>query len=169
MTSMYKILGSIEREVRALASDVNEMASYLRTTCPELSLEIRRSPERVILQAGEVGVSVSWFRSRAGENAGVELVIAEWDGEITFPGATARQGRHATQVAEQRFHIIPGEGESWAWVNGDATRPITSHALATHCVEVLTNRCVLPGQLNPSEVLTKRSVSPGELTPSAVQ
>ncbi len=149
MSGMHKILGSIEREIRTLASDVNEMASSLRTTCPEWSLEIRRSPERLILQAGDVGVSVSWFRSRAGENAGVELVVAEWDGEITFPGATARQGRHATQVAEHQFHIVSQGDESWGWTHGPdepSATPVTSHALAAHCVQVLTDRLVSPSE-----------------------
>ena len=151
MTSIHKTLGSIERELRTLASDVNDMAVSLRTTCPEWSLEIRRSPERVILQAGDVGVSVSWFRSRAGENVGAELVIAEWAGEITFPGATARQGRHATQVAEQRFAIASRPDELWEWnqdpCEAEAGLPLTSRALATHCIQVLTDRLVPPNEL----------------------
>ena len=145
MTSMHKILGTIEREVRALASDMNDMASRFQATYPDCGMMIRRSPDRVILQAGDVGVSVSWFRSRAGENAGVELVIAEWDGEITFPGATAREGRHATQIGEQRFHLIPSVGETWEWEADDLKVPCTpcsSRTLAVHCMQVLAKRLV---------------------------
>jgi len=135
---MSKIIGSIDREVRCLRSHIDAQAASLVASYPDAGLIIRSVPERFVLQAQkEVGVSLSLFRSRAGMDAGAEVVLAAWKGDVTFPGCTPQQDRHATQLCAQQFRLTRESDESWLWTDESTTGTVTSQRLATICIELM--------------------------------
>jgi hypothetical protein len=136
MVSTSKMIGSIDREVRALSASMDDLARHLLATYPDSGLTVRRTPDRVVLQAGSTGVSVSLFRSRAGAEASAEVVLARWEGEITLPGST-QHGGHATQVSEHQFHIVECDDTSWGWVDDTTSVTMTSQALAATCIDTM--------------------------------
>lgn len=141
MQSTSKLLGSIDREVRLLSASIDECATRLSVSHPGTALTVRRVPERVVLQAGDIGVSISFFRSRAGADASAEVVLAVWDGEVTFPGSPPRGERSATQLRTQQFHIAAGDDDtSWVWVDEVSSVMMTSHTLAATCIEAMAEQ-----------------------------
>ena len=140
MLSTSKIIGSIDREVRFLSANIDTCSARFAASHPEAGLTIRRVPERFVLQAKEFGVTLSFFRSRAGMDAGAEVVLTVWDGEVTFPGATPRHDRRATQVSVQQFRLTPCEDESWLWTDEATATTMTSLALADACIETVAER-----------------------------
>jgi len=140
MLSTSKINGSIDREVRSLSVHIDQAAARLVASHPDAGLTLRKVQERFVLQAGDVGVSLSLFRSRAGMNAGAEVVLAAWDGEVTFPGCTPRHDRRATQVSAQQFRLTQCADASWLWTDEVTADTVTSLALAAMCVATMEER-----------------------------
>lgn len=142
MLTPSKLIGSIDREVRSLTTSLDAGATHLMASHPEAGLTVRRVPERFVLQAGDVAVSISLFRSRAGLEANAEVVLAVWRGEVTFPGATPRAGRQATQLRVQQFRIMAcdtPEPAPWLWIDEATTETLTSQALATLCIGAMAD------------------------------
>jgi hypothetical protein len=140
MISPAKVLGSIEREVRALSTTMFDSATRLLAMHPDAGLTVRRTPDHVILQAGNISVSVSFFRSRAGSEANIEVVLAVWQGEVTFPGSARREGSRATRLSAQQFHIVACDDSSWVWMDEATTDTMTSQALAAACIGTMAER-----------------------------
>jgi hypothetical protein len=141
MQSTSKLLGSIDREVRSLSVSLDECAARLSVSYPGTELTVRRVPERVVLQAGDIGVTISFFRSRAGADASAEVVLAIWHGEVTFPGSAPRGGHGATQLSTQQFRIVASDDDaSWVWMDEASSVVMTSRTLAATCIEAMAER-----------------------------
>jgi hypothetical protein len=142
MISTSKLLSGIEREFRALVAEMELLTDSLLAAHPDAGLTVRRTPTSRILQAGEVGVSMSLFRSRAGEAAGAEIVIAEWRGEITQPGTPRRDGCQATQVSTRSYQIHAHDETSWVWTDATTASDtaLSSRALAATYVDAMALR-----------------------------
>jgi hypothetical protein len=143
MLSTSKIMGSINREVRSLATSIDECATQFLALHPDSGLTVLRVPERFVLQAGDIGVSLSFFSSRDSTEVAAEVVLAVWHGEVTFPGRTPREGQRATQLSTQQFHIMPCDDASWLWMDETTSDTMTSRALATMCVDTMAERLAL--------------------------
>lgn len=155
MLSTSKVNGCIEREVRLLASCVDECATRLVALFPEAGLTVNRVPERFVLQAGNIGVTVSLFRSRAGADVGAEVVLGLWDGEVTFPGRAPREGRQAIQRQMQQFHIMASDDEtSWLWQDDATMDTMTSRALAMVCVKTMAEQLQSNGSALQSDTVS---------------
>lgn len=144
MIATSKMVGSIDREVRAFIADLRDHATRLATENPETGLKVLQAPDKILLQAADVGVTVSLFRSRAGEAAGAEVVLSVWNGNVVFPGTTPVAGQRAEHVSDRSFHIVAiaedGDGsEGWLWNDG-TDKTITSSTLAEICVEEMAGR-----------------------------
>ncbi len=134
------MVGSIDREVRAFVGDLRENASQLAATMPDSGLKVYQAPDRILLQAGDVGVTVSLFRSRAGEAAGAEVILGIWKGTVVFPGTTPFQGQRAQQLHDRRFQIAATPDEAWVWHDNDPEQTLSSSALAAICVDEMAGR-----------------------------
>jgi hypothetical protein len=138
--SSYKIATASQREVIALIDGVEKGVDEIRAAFRELDVEVRRSPNRCVLQAGEVGLSLSWLHRPVTSDEG-GLLLIEWDGTVTFPGERARPGRRATVAREQLLHLETVGSPEWNWSEDDApARKYSSADLASLCVQLVMRR-----------------------------
>jgi hypothetical protein len=138
--SSYKIATATQREVTALIDGVEKGVEEIRTVFRELDVEVRRTPNRCVLQAGDVGLSLSWLHRPVTSDEG-GLLLIEWDGTVTFPGERARRGRRATVAREQLLHLETVGWPKWNWSDDDApARKYSSADLASLCVQLVMRR-----------------------------
>lgn len=150
MIATSKMIGSIDREVKAFTADLRDHATRLAAERPETGLKVLQAPDKILLQAGDVGVTVSLFRSRAGERAGAEVVLGIWKGTVVFPGTTPVEGQRAKQISDRTFQISAAEDDGWVWQEGEDDSIITSSTLAEVCVEVMADKLV---DVTPADTL----------------
>jgi hypothetical protein len=137
MTSPSKLLGSMDREVRALVASVDEYATQLMAVHKGTGLTVARAPERFVLQTGNVGVSVSIFRSRAGADVGAEVVLSIWDGEVTLPGRAPKPGTRAKEVNSRQFQLVMSDDTSLVWT--DDAKTMSTGMLAATCIGTMAD------------------------------
>ena len=127
------------RELTALIGEIEEQVAALRTARPGLTLTVRRLPDRCLVQAGPVGLSVSWLRSRANTVADGTLLVIEWNGTMAVPGE--RPVASGATVAREHALHFDAAGAAWRWRCDDAAmREYTSADLAAQCVQLLERR-----------------------------
>lgn len=150
MLSTSKLSGSIEREVRTLITSLDDCAARFIAVYPDAGVTVRKVPDRLILQAGTVGVSVSLFRSRAGMEAGAEVIVSLWQGEVTMPGSPPREGHQALRLSTQQFRITPCGDAEWLWSDEGTTVSMTSRDLAAACIQTMAEQ-IQPVMLGQQE------------------
>ena len=138
--SSFKIATAAQREVTALMGGVEKGADEIRVAFRDLEVDVRRAPDRCVLQAGEVGLSLSWLHRPMTSDEGA-LLVMEWDGTVTFPGERARRGCHASVAREQLLHLETIAWPAWNW-SADAApmRKYSSANLASLCVQLMIQR-----------------------------
>ena len=138
--SSFKIATAAQREVAALMGGVEKGADEIRAAFRDLEVEVRRAPDRCVLQAGGVGLSLSWLHRPVTSDEGA-LLMMEWDGTVTFPGERARRGCHASVASEQLLHLETIAWPAWNWTADAAPmRKYTSADLASLCVQLIIQR-----------------------------
>lgn len=152
MLSTSKLTSSIDREVRTLVASLDDCAARLIAGYPDAGMTVRKIPDRLILQAGDVGVSISLFRSRAGMEAGAEVIVSLWQGEVTMPGSSSREGHRAQPVSTQQFRITAC-GDAWLWSDAVTTAAMTSRDLAAACIQTMVEQ-LSPVTLNRQNAQT---------------
>ena len=139
LLSSFKIANAAQREVATLMSGIEKGTDEIRASYPDLKVEVRRAPDRCVLQAGDVGLSISWLHRPVTSGEGA-LLVMEWDGTVTFPGEAARRGR-ASVAHEQVLHLETVAWPAWNWSADDAPmRKYTSADLASLCIQLIIQR-----------------------------
>jgi hypothetical protein len=117
---------------------VDEIERELTERCPPGSPQTYRAPDRVIVQLGDAGLSVSRMRSPTGVAAEASLLVIEWNGTITQPGSSRARGERATPLREHVLRAKAGKTTTWLWSDADGGQRIyTSRDLAAQCVHLL--------------------------------
>jgi hypothetical protein len=133
----FRAVSASTHEFDVIVKEIERRLSSIRAYAPDLSLELRHSPDRCTVQADRVGFSVSWLRSGAGV-ADASLLVIEWEGTISFPGDSRRTTARATAVREQQLHADATGPAAWHWrAEGTGGRSYTSRDLAAQCVALL--------------------------------
>lgn len=140
MASTSKVAGSIDREVRTLVASLDACSAHLKALYPDAGLTVYKVPDRLLLQAGSVGVSVSLFRSRAGMEANTEVIVVVWQGQVTLPGTPPPKGRRAVRVREQQFRLTADGEAAWLWSDEMTMATMTSQGLAAACIETMAQQ-----------------------------
>jgi hypothetical protein len=129
----------------SLLDEIARRAAEVRTFLPEVDLRMRRTPDRCVVQAGPVGLSVSWLPVRSDTPARGILLVIEWDGTVTLHGETQSPARQATPVHEHVLHLAAGSAPDWRWCGEDESmRAYSSSDLAAQCVHLLLQRLRAP-------------------------
>jgi hypothetical protein len=134
------------REYARLIAAIMADATMIGKMDPERVPVIRQSPERVIVQLGQVAMTVAWLR-KGGESAAIgELLFIYWKGTI------APRGGDPTEYNARRKVVVPPTilweetlvafaltETAWTWrtAKGDV-EGVTSPTLAERCVRRLT-------------------------------
>jgi hypothetical protein len=130
-------------------ADLARRVTKIRTLLPDLDLRLRRTPDRCVVQAGRVGLSVSWLPSPRSPLADGTLLVIEWDGTVTLPGERASPAvRRAAPVCEEVLRLDVGSAADvggspqWRWrcTEGVAMRAYTSQGLAGQCMQRVLQR-----------------------------
>lgn len=101
-------------------------------------IELRRTPDRCVIQGEASAVSVSWFAPRLGEASAGELQIISWSGTVTMPGAPARPGNTAKMDRVHVFHLTRADGGGWCWRGEGRNEPVySSEDLIAFCTKLL--------------------------------
>ncbi len=140
LLSSYKLATAAQREVALLIEGVEKGADEIRAAFRDVKVEVRRAPGRCVLQAGKVGLSLSWLHRPMTSVEGA-LLLMEWDGTVTFPGERARRSLHASVAREQLLHLETAAWPAWNWSADDVpTRKYTSADLASLCIQLIIQR-----------------------------
>ncbi|HEU6450616.1 MAG TPA: hypothetical protein VFT57_04290 [Gemmatimonadaceae bacterium] len=140
LLSSYKLTTAAQREVVLLIDGVEKGADEIRAAFRDVKVEVRRAPGRCVLQAGRIGVSLSWLhRPMTSVEGG--LLVMEWDGTVTFPGERAGRSPHASVAREQLLHLETAAWPAWNWSADDVpARKYTSADLASQCIQLIIQR-----------------------------
>jgi hypothetical protein len=129
---------------REFATLLDEVERELDERCPagsEGMLHTFRAPERLIVQFGGVGLSMSRMRSPTSAAGEVHLLVIEWEGTITQPGTSRPPRERATPVREHVLHADGGKTTPWRWCVADGgQRVYSSRDLAAQCVHLLVRQ-----------------------------
>jgi hypothetical protein len=150
MLSTSKFAGGIDRELRTLVTNLEDGVARLIAVYPDAGVTVCKVPDRLILQAGDVGVSISLFRSRVGMEAGAEVIVSLWEGKVTIPGSAPRGVRRARQVSVQQFRIAICQEALWYWSEDVTSATMTSQDLAAVCIQTMANQ-LRPAMLSRQE------------------
>ncbi len=105
-------------------------------------VEMRRTPDRCVLQAESLAVTVSWFAPRMGATGAGELQIITWKGTVTMPGTAPRAGAGATKDTIRVLQLPRVEGSKGGWRgepegHGKKEKLYTSDDLVSLCAKLL--------------------------------
>jgi hypothetical protein len=145
--SAAKEAQAAQREWNAVIGEIEAHIKAVPTVSPDIACRVRRAPDRCVVQAGDIGLSISWLPPGAA-NAEGTLLVLEWTGTITMPGEPVDPRRRATVVSEHVLHLEAAPGPwrnggpslwNW-WSDGAPMRKYSSRDLAALCVRQLVQR-----------------------------
>ncbi|MFN2567716.1 MAG: hypothetical protein ABR499_22200 [Gemmatimonadaceae bacterium] len=130
------------REFTALIDEIERELSERCRRGSELTPQVYRTPDRLIVQLGAVGLSVSRMRSDPGVPAETSLLVIEWKGTITQPGSSRARGDRATPLREHVLRADTDKTTAWRWLDADGggQRVYASRDLAAQCVHLLVRQ-----------------------------
>jgi hypothetical protein len=134
----FRSPGGTSASTREFATLVDEVERELSERCPPQLAQTYRAPDRLIVQLGDAGLSVSRMRAPTGVAAEASLLVIEWNGTITQPGSSRPRGERATPLREHVLRANAGKTTTWLWCDADGgQRVYTSRDLAAQCVHLL--------------------------------
>jgi hypothetical protein len=142
-----------QREMNAVITEIETRIKAVPEPSADVKFRVRRSPDRCVVQVGDVGLSVSWLHGGTNITEGTLLVL-EWNGTVTLPGERAEPNRRATVVGEHALHleaapsVVRGGPTAWNWwSDGAPLRKYSSRDLAALCVRQLVRRVEMAGDM----------------------
>lgn len=145
----HRALAVCAKEFDQLVDEIARLAAEVDTGAPEIQTEVRKSPNRCIVQLGPVALTLSWLRSSADTVSDGRLLVIEWVGTVGRSTnrppergldrrATAPAHAPATIAREVVLLADATSAEDWRWRREDGTRgSYSSGELATRCVDSL--------------------------------
>lgn len=102
---------------RELDNLTTELASRVKSVSVERTdghVELHCSPQRLVVQLGSVGLSLSWVAARSGNLADGRLLVIEWEGAIAH-GRGMGGLKTASPTREQLFRPEAKGPDDWCW------------------------------------------------------
>jgi hypothetical protein len=124
---------AFKREFDALSAELAERVQFESDRLGDRQVEMHCAPERLVVQLGPVGLSMSWVAGRSGNLADGRLLVIEWDGPITHRRAMG-DGKTASMVREQLYRADAKGPDDWRWrPEGSDGSSYSSRNLAGQC------------------------------------
>lgn len=136
------------RELDALAEEIARLAKDLDTPEEASKPDVRRAPNRCIVQLGPVALTVSWLRGHSETVSAGRLLVIEWDGvvgrsnERTPERSLAPSDRTPAEIVRETvFRATATCPTDWEWRREPTgANALSSSALAAQCVDTLRER-----------------------------
>ena len=131
----HRAQSAVTRELGRLGDDIEKRIAELVPEGDEAAAEVTRTPGRVSVQLGSVGLTISWLRERTDSPAWGRLLIIEWRGRIGSRGRPVGTVP-AVPVREYTLRAEATRSEDWRWRSEEAAiLAYSTPDLAAMCVD----------------------------------
>ena len=131
--SQPRAQSALKREFEMLTSELAERVKSESDRLGDKQVEMHCAPQRLVVQLGPVGLSMSWMAGRSGNLADGRLLVIEWDGPITHR-RTMGGLKTASPTREQIYRPEAKGPEDWCWKpEGAEASSYSSRSLAGQC------------------------------------
>lgn len=121
---------ALRRELDVLTTELASRVKSAGADRTDGHVEFHSSPQRLVVQLGTVGLSLSWVAARSGNLADGRLLVIEWAGAITH-GRGMGGLKTASPTHEQLFRPEAKGPDDWCWrADGTAGTAYSSRDLA---------------------------------------
>jgi len=140
--SSSRAVGAYAREFTRLSDDIIEAATDAFRDVAGCTVDVRRSPERCILQVGPSALTVAFVRDRRDSPEG-ELLVMHWRGSVAptlrqRPERLGQPTRSAEALFESVFVAEATSETDWMWRSREEPdRRYTSLSLAASVIDRL--------------------------------
>jgi hypothetical protein len=131
--SKPRAVTTFKREFDELTAELTDRVKVEKDRSADCRAELHCAPQRLVVQLGEVGLSVSWVAARSGDLSEGRLLVIEWEGAIAHGGGI-RGTRTAKPKRERVFRAEATGPEDWCWrEEAKDGRAYSSRKLAGQC------------------------------------
>jgi hypothetical protein len=131
--SQPRAQSALKREFEMLSTELTERVKFESDRLGDKQVEIHCAPQRLVVQLGPVGLSMSWMAGRSGNLADGRLLVIEWDGAITHRH-TVGGPKTASPTREQLYRPEAKGPDDWCWKpEGGEGSLYSSRDLAGQC------------------------------------
>jgi hypothetical protein len=131
--SQPRAQSALKREFEMLSTELAERVKCESDRLGDKQVEMHCAPQRLVVQLGPVGLSMSWMAGRSGNLADGRLLVIEWDGAITHR-RTMGGLKTASPTREQLYRPEAKGPDDWCWKpEGAEGSSYSSRDLAGQC------------------------------------
>lgn len=131
--SQPRAQSALKREFEMLTTELAERVKFESDRLGDKQVEMHCAPQRLVVQLGPVGLSMSWMAGRSGNLADGRLLVIEWDGAITHR-RTMGGLKTASPTHEQLYRPEAKGPDDWCWKpEGGEGSSYSSRNLAGQC------------------------------------
>lgn len=105
---------ALRRELDALTTELASRVKSAGSERANAQATLHSSPQRVVVQLGSVGLSLSWVAARSGNLADGRLLVIEWEGAVAH-GRGMGGLKTASPTREQVFRPEAKGPDDWCW------------------------------------------------------
>jgi hypothetical protein len=105
---------ALRRELDTLTTELAGRVKSIGADRADGHVEFHSSPQRLVVQLGLVGLSLSWVAARSGNLSDGRLLVIEWAGSITH-GRGMGGAKTASPIHEQSFRPEAKGPDDWCW------------------------------------------------------
>jgi hypothetical protein len=131
--SQPRAQSALKREFEMLTSELADRVKFESDRLGDKQVEMHCAPQRLVVQLGPVGLSMSWVAGRSGNLADGRLLVIEWDGSITHRRHMGG-AKTASPTREQTYRPVANGPDDWCWRPEDGEgSSYSSRNLAGQC------------------------------------
>jgi hypothetical protein len=134
---------ALKREFEMLTTELAERVKFESDRLGDKQVEMHCAPQRLVVQLGPVGLSMSWVAGRSGNLADGRLLVIEWDGAITHRRHIGGE-KTASPTREQLYRPEAKGPDDWTW------RPETGEG-SSYSSRNLAGQCFTSANMGRSE------------------
>lgn len=109
-----RALTALRREFDTLTTELERRVKFESARVGEKKFELHSAPQRLVVQLGAVGLSMSWVADRSGNLADGRLLVIQWEGAVAH-GRSMGGAQTASPTRERVFRPEAKSADDWCW------------------------------------------------------
>jgi hypothetical protein len=105
---------ALKREFETLTTELERRVKFESARLGEKKFELHSAPQRLVVQLGTVGLSMSWVADRSGNIADGRLMVIQWEGAVAH-GRSMGGAQTASLTLERVFRPEANSADDWCW------------------------------------------------------